>query len=140
MVLSPQVITDKQLTWQDPKTGLEWQVESPGELGWQQALDYAAALSLNGKADWRLPTLAELETLLDRTLARSDGRAPMRADVPFRDVRSYWSRTTFERDTKTAWILMFDGAYLLSYPKENRYWVRCVRGCSEKSGNVRKSG
>ncbi len=128
MMFSPKVIEEKRLIWQDPKTRLEWQFESPGEMHWQKALDYAAALSLNGQSDWRLPTLAELETLLDRTLARSDGRAPMRADVPFRDVRSYWSCTTFERDTKTAWILMFDGAYLLSYPKNNLYFVRCVRG------------
>jgi hypothetical protein len=127
-MLSARAITEKRLTWQDPSTRLEWQFESPGEMRWQQALNYAAALSLNGQSDWRLPTLAELETLLDRNLARSDGRAPMRADVPFRDVRSYWSCTTFERDTKTAWILMFDGAYLLSYPKSNLYFVRCVRG------------
>ncbi len=116
------------LTWHDPRTDLEWQFDSPGEMSWQQALDYTAALILNVKSDWRLPTLAELETLLDRTKSRSDGRAPMRAEVPFRDIRSYWSCTTFERDTKTAWILMFDGAYLLSYPKQNLYWVRCVRG------------
>ena len=127
-MLSPELVIEKLLTWKDPKTGLEWQYESPGEMRWQQALDYAAALSLNGKSDWRLPTLAELETLLDRSQSRSDGRAPMRAEVPFRDIRSYWSCTTFERDTKNAWILMFDGAYLLSYPKENLYWVRCVRG------------
>ena len=128
MMLSPELVAEKLLAWQDPKTGLEWQFESPGEMNWRQALEYAAALSLNGRSDWRLPTLAELETLLDRTLARPDGRAPMRAEVPFRDMRSYWSCTTFERDTKTAWILMFDGAYLLSYPKQNLYWVRCVRG------------
>ena len=127
-MLSRELVAEKLLAWQDPKTRLEWQFESPGEMNWRHALEYAAALSLNGKSDWRLPTLAELETLLDRTQARSDGRAPMRANVPFRDVRSYWSCTTFEHDTKTAWILMFDGAYLLSYPKENRYYVRCVRG------------
>ncbi len=114
-------------TWKDPKTGLEWQAESPGEMTWHQAKKYAASLSLDGKDDWRLPTLAELETLLDRTQARSDGRAPMREEVPFRDERSYWSSTTFELDTKNAWIVMFNGAYVLSYYKSNLYHVRCVR-------------
>ena len=45
----------------------------------------------------------------------------MREEVPFRDALPYWSSTTFEKDTKNAWILMFDGAYLLSYYKTNRY-------------------
>jgi hypothetical protein len=74
------------------------------------------------------PALAELESLLDRTKARSDGRAPMCEGVPFSDELPYWSSTTFERDTKNAWILMFDGAYLLSYYKSTLYRVRCVRG------------
>jgi len=74
------------------------------------------------------PALAELESLLDGTKARSDGRAPMREEVPFRDELSYWPSTTFERDTKNAWILMFDGVYLLSYSKSTLYRVRCVRG------------
>ena len=127
-MLSLVLMTEKLRVWQDPKTGLEWQSESPGEMAWQPALEFATSLSLNRKSDWRLPTLAELETLLDRTQSRSDGRAPMRADVPFRDLVSYWSSTTFEENTACAWILMFDGAYLLSYPKNNCYAVRCVRG------------
>ena len=115
-------------TWKDPKTGLEWQIDSPGEMTWHEAQEYAKSLSLDRKADWRLPTLAELESLLDRTKARPEGRPPVREDVPFRDELSYWSSTTFERDTKNAWIVMFDGAYVLSYYKSNRYSVRCVRG------------
>ena len=118
----------KPLTWKDARTGLEWQCESPGEMTWHEAQEYAESLSLDGKEDWRLPTLAELESLLDRTKARPEGRPPMREEVPFQDELSYWSSTTFERDTKTAWILMFDGAYLLSYYKSNLYHVRCVRG------------
>ena len=115
-------------TWKDPKTGLEWQWESPGEMTWHEAQEYAKSLSLDGKDDWRLPSLAELESLLDRTKARPEGRPPMREEVPFRDELSYWSSTTFEHDTKNAWIVMFDGAYLLSYYKSNLYHVRCVRG------------
>jgi len=123
---SPLILTPR--TWQDPKTRLEWQMESPGEMNWFQAMDYAASLSLAGKTDWRLPSLAELETLLDRTRSRADGRAVTREEVPFSDALPYWSSTTFEKDTKNAWILRFDGAYLLSYYKTNRYHVRCVRG------------
>ena len=116
------------LTWKDSKTGLEWQCESPGEMTWYEAQEYSGSLSLDGHRDWRLPTLAELESLLDRTKACSDGRPLVRKEVPFRDNLSYWSSTTFERDTKNAWIVMFDGDYVLSYYKSNYYYVRCVRG------------
>jgi hypothetical protein len=113
--------------WVDPKTGLEWQRNSPGEMTWNEGNAYAHALLLSGKRGWRLPSLAELESLLDR----SRYRPVMREEVPFRDDRSYWSSTTFEEDTRTAWIVMFDGAYVLSYYKSNRYYVRCVRDSRE---------
>ena len=69
----------------------------------------------------RLPALAELESLLDKTKVRSDGRTPMREEVPFRDELSYLSSMTFERDTKNTWILMFDDAHLLTYYKSSLY-------------------
>jgi len=115
-------------TWLDPKTGLEWQCDSPGEMPWNEALAYAKSLSLAGKKDWRLPTVAELETLLDRSVLHDKARPVVRKEVPFRDTLSYWSSTTFAENTKNAWIVMFDGAYVLSYYKSNAYRVRCVRG------------
>ncbi len=114
-------------TWIDPKTGLEWQQACPGRMTWFKAKAYSASLVLAGKHDWRLPTLAELESLLDRTRSRADGRPLVREDVPFSDTLSYWSSTTFENRTRTAWIVVFDGGYVLSYPKKNSYAVRCVR-------------
>jgi len=116
------------LTWKDPKTGLEWQRESPGKMTWQEALDYANSLALNGKSDWRLPTASELETLLDRGVLYYELRPIVREEVPFRDTLSYWSCTTYREHTNNAWIVMFDGAYVLSYYKSNSYHVRCVRG------------
>ncbi len=117
-------------TWTDPLTGLEWQCRSPGEMHWQGARRYAERLSLDGKDDWRLPTARELETLLDRARYRP----VMREEVPFPDTLSYWSATTFGEDTRNAWIVMYDGAYVLSYAKENPYYVRCVRGSMEDVG------
>jgi len=115
-------------TWQDPKTGMEWQYESPGEMTWYEALEYAKSFSLGGKDDWRIPTVLELDTLLDRKTLFDKMRPDMRKEVPFRDILSYWSSTTFAEHTNNAWIAMFDGAYILSYYKSNYYHVRCVRG------------
>lgn len=121
------------LTWKDLETGLEWQCRSPGEMPWHAALKYAASLVLDRKSDWRLPTVSELETLLDRSVLHYELRPIVRKEVPFRDMLSYWSSTTFGEDTCNAWIVMFDGAYVLSYYKINRYHVRCVRG-KQKEG------
>ena len=117
-------------TWKDPKTGLEWQRQSPGSMTWHEAMEYAEKLTLGGKNDWRLPSAAELETLLDRETLLERARPTMREEVPFRDEQSYWTSTTFAPDTYSAWVVMFDGAYILSYYKTNRYRVRCVRGGS----------
>lgn len=111
-------------SWTDPLTGREWQCQSPGPMTWHQAQSYAEALVLAGRSDWRLPSVRELESLLDRTKYRPE----MRPEVPFRDTRSYWSSTTFGSHRTNAWIVMFDGAYVLSYYKTNAYHVRCLRG------------
>lgn len=119
---------EETLTWKDPKTGLEWQLHSPGEMTWHEAQEYASSLVLDGKNDWRLPVIAELETLIDRETLLERMRPVMREEVPFRDTLSYWSSTTFAPNTYSAWIVMFDGAYILSYYKSNAYNIRCVRG------------
>jgi hypothetical protein len=117
----------KTSTWQDPATGLEWQCESSGKMSWLDALAYSRELELGGKSDWRLPAVSELETLLDRSVLYYELRPIVRREVPFRDSLSYWSSTTFQDGTKNAWIVMFDGGYVLSYDKTSAYYVRCVR-------------
>jgi hypothetical protein len=119
---------EQTLTWVDTKTGLEWQFHSPGQMTWHEARQYAESLALDRKSDWRLPTAAELETLLDREALFERIRPIVRKEVPFRDLLSYWTATTFAPNTNSAWIVMFDGAYILSYYKSNAYYVRCVRG------------
>jgi len=126
-------LSEKRQTWLDPVTGLEWQMESPGEMSWYDAIEYAGSLSLNDQPDWRFPTIREMESLLDR----SQYRPVMREEIPFRDVLSYWSSTTFGENTQNAWIIMFDGAYVLSYYKTNVYHVRCVRGKTDHRGSQR---
>ncbi len=115
-------------SWLDPLTGIEWQLKSPGEMSWYEAIEYADSLCLGNQQNWRFPAIKEMESLLDR----NKYRPVMRKEIPFKDNLPYWSSTTFEENTQNAWIIMFDGAYVLSYFKTNAYNVRCVRG---KIGN-----
>lgn len=123
-------LSEKGETWVDALTGLEWQSQSPGEMTWHDAIEYAGSLSLNGQQDWWLPNIKEMETLLDR----SRYRPIVRDEIPFKDELSYWSSTTFGTDTQNAWIIMFDGAYVLSYYKTNDYNIRCVRQKNDFQG------
>jgi hypothetical protein len=50
----------------DPETGLMWTTRDNGtDVMWPQANDYAQQLRLGGYADWRLPTIDELEELYE---------------------------------------------------------------------------
>ena len=72
-------------------------------------------------------------------LDRSAYRPVMRVEVPFRDTRAYWSSSTFGRHKNSAWIVNFDGAYVLSYFKTNQYNVRCVRGTMQHGSDGEKN-
>ena len=50
----------------DPEAGLTWTRKDNGqEIGWDDANEYAQNLRLGGYADWRLPTIEELEKLYE---------------------------------------------------------------------------
>ena len=60
--------------WIDSSTGLMWPAKDSGkELTWHQAVNYCRDLRLSGYSDWRLPTLDELASLVDK-----NARAPRR--------------------------------------------------------------
>jgi len=115
--------------WVDPKTDLEWQCASPGEMSWDEAMRYSKNLG----DGWRLSTIEELETLLDRPKFDS----AMRAEVPFRDSLSYWSSTINKKEAHSAWYIYFLGSGGAGYSlKSDNYRVRCVRifDVAEKTG------
>jgi len=86
----------------DRLTGLVWsRSASLGDLGglltWRQALDLARQTAQRDGLDWRLPTINELESLVDAS--RHSPALP--ANHPFQDVpEACWSSTTsfFEPD------------------------------------------
>jgi hypothetical protein len=56
-------------TVMDRKTGLMWaKDDNNGDITWQDASLYAKNITLSTYSDWRLPTIAELQTLFDKSL------------------------------------------------------------------------
>ncbi|MCB2186826.1 MAG: DUF1566 domain-containing protein [Deltaproteobacteria bacterium] len=92
----------------DRLTGLYWSRGAdlgPGEVSWAAALEAAAALGATapgGIHRWRLPTIWELESLVDAS--RHSPALP--ADHPFLDLgEAYWSATSSAYDPSWAMAL-----------------------------------
>ncbi len=55
-------------TISDEATGLMWQkADSSRAMDWKEALEYADSLKLAGKSDWRVPSIKELQSIVDYT-------------------------------------------------------------------------
>ncbi len=83
----------------DNVTGLEWQDNETVQKSWAAAATYCNDLPLNG-GGWRLPTIEELETLVD------DGKYnPSVTENVFQHISLsyYWSSTTYVDDTSDVW-------------------------------------
>ena len=108
--------------------GLMWQDNSEAKnttRKWKEALNYCAKLSLAGHSDWRLPSIKELQSIVDV------GRYKPSIQKGFKNVNtslSYWSSSVHVSNSKYAWIVSFKSGYTNNDDKTGEYCVRCVRG------------
>ena len=140
---NPTDYTIGALTVIDNITGLEWQrdfsvgVDSVND--WTESLDYCADLTLDGKTDWRLPELIELQSIVDYgdPLFLIDITA-FPPDFPGPSSGAFWTATSLAGDSSAAWMVNFDSARFETEPgfpsltSSNRKSVpitriRCVR-------------
>ena len=80
----------------------------------------------NNHCDWRLPTLAELQTILDCSFGNpciSPIFGPTTGD-------DYWSSTSFAGAPTSAWVVEFDDGFVFGNSKGLVHFVRAVRGGS----------
>jgi hypothetical protein len=125
----------------DNYTGLMWQkemadVSGNGSIGdedrvnWQNALKYCEALDFAGHADWRLPNVRELRSIVDY------GRWDPTIDPVFSALNTgsgewstvYWSSTSYAF-ADVAWLVNFvDCSFPLFNKVSSRNHVRAVRG------------
>ncbi|WP_437995998.1 DUF1566 domain-containing protein [Sorangium sp. So ce185] len=111
-------------TVRDNDTGLTWQRQvDGGEYAWSDASLYCKGLQLSG-AGWRLPTVFELQTLVD------DSRGHPAIDekaFPETPYEFFWSSSSLANDPNRAWYVSFDIGDVNSGIAGSMCRVRCVR-------------
>ncbi len=108
----------------DLRTGLSWAKTSLPATDWATALTVCTSQTTAGSTDWRLPTRAELLSLLDLTQANPASSAP-NFNLP--DQWSHWSAVPSL--SGGAWGVSFgDGHVGIDGVLTHAYHVRCVRG------------
>jgi hypothetical protein len=115
----------------DTLTGLMW-IRNPDATArtWQQALDFANSLEGCGAADWRLPNVNELESLVNLDVAN---QAIFLNGQGFSGVQanSYWSSSIFTGpgggSAPLAWVVTMAGGGLGPIPGSGSGFVLPVR-------------
>lgn len=112
----------------DEASGLMWQREDDGrQRTYLRARFYCEALELGGFDDWRLPTLAEIQSIVDYE------RVVPTIDPIFAKTRpmNYWSSTSCADELDRIWVLYFGHGRTESVSTRSTCLVRAVRNAKE---------
>jgi formylglycine-generating enzyme required for sulfatase activity len=116
-------------TVSDSKTKLTWQQAAPATLySWSDAKTYCASATVSsalGGSGWRLPTVKELLTILDDSLATG----PLVDATAFPGTPSayFWSTTVAAGTASSAWQVDFASGNTGGVAETMTRNVRCVR-------------
>lgn len=78
-----------------------------------------------GKTDWRLPTIAEAQSII-----QYEKHQPVTNDISFPNAPSYgfWTASEYAQDPNYAWLVFYSNGNNAIIGKEYAFWVRFVRG------------
>ncbi|MEI6805751.1 MAG: DUF1566 domain-containing protein [Myxococcaceae bacterium] len=111
-------------------TGVVWeQVVSETPLTWPLAQTYCASLSKGGYSDWRLPSITELQSLVDYAKETSGATIEDTA-FPSTPPNATWTSTANAGIAGYFWDLEFARGQMAFDLQGNSKAVRCVRGVS----------
>jgi hypothetical protein len=90
-------------------------------------VDDLNAAHFGGYSDWRLPTIKELDSIVDLSILYP---GPTINTVYFPNTAAswYWSSPTYAPSTNGAWVVYFHNGYDSSHNKSHSGYVRAVRG------------
>lgn len=123
--LSPNtLIANADGTISDSLTTLTWEKStSTVPMHWGEAKNYCKAQLTAGKNNWRLPTTAELHTIVDFTKFSPAGPAIF----GFTPSEWFWTAVPVTGAVNTAWVVGFGDGYSNIYDVGDSAGVRCVR-------------
>jgi len=113
----------------DKQTGLVWEKSpQPTSARWTVARRICIEKSVGGQKGWRLPSLEELASLVDTSVAPPGPALP--PGHPFLAVQSavYWSATRVDEDPRGSWAVhlgLGGGATFINWAHSVQVW--CVR-------------
>ena len=118
----------------DALTGLVWQQqESASTMTWADAQSYCLSL-VSGGSGFRLPTLKELDSIMD--LTADSGPTLDRTAFPYTGTDTFWTSSPYvDRNAASSGDMRYDDNGLLSCDLPSQNWttvdqklkVRCVR-------------
>lgn len=137
----------------DNATGLKWQDNESIQKRWVTQENYddgnysdtsgdtattycEETLVLEGHNDWRLPSIQELQTLVDNSQYHSSVTQEVFEHI---SPSYHWSSTTFFGDVRLARGVYFNDGHSNFFIKSNNFYVRCVRGALLAPSNLSRS-
>ena len=116
---SDNIVIDlkKNLMWQDDIEATQY-TET-----WGMAKEYCKSLTLSGYTDWKLPTIKELQTIVN---IKKKGLA-IDAQFKYTQPSSYWSNTQDITNRSYAWYVGFKTGATFKDSKDYECYVRCIR-------------
>lgn len=123
-VKSDNVVIDitKNIMWQDNIDVVEY------KSGWTLAKEYCNSLTLNGFTDWKLPTISELQTIVNVKKTKP----AIFEEFKYIEHTSYWSRSQDITNDAYAWYVGFKTGATFKDSKDYDCYVRCVRSRFKK--------
>jgi len=111
----------------DNNTGLVWeQAPDATTRTWVQSIIYCVNKNVGGTRGWRLPSVAELASLINPTLAQPFVPASVFTGV---QLEFYWSATkAADAPLPSAWFVDFFGGTAFEHDKNFSGHAWCVRG------------
>jgi hypothetical protein len=124
---SDRLVVQGENSAKDSLTGLVWQRSSDGEKrNWWDAIKYCDNLTIDGESDWRLPSMAELQTIVDYT----EHHPSISKEVFYGLALSglYWSSSPCNYGYRNVWLIAFNDGRSGWRMRSTHHVVRCVRG------------
>lgn len=106
------------------------------DVPYQTCVDACKALSLAGFDDWDMPTIDELQLLVDRSRY-----SPAINTHYFRDIRNdwYWSKTPYARSSASAWDVDFYGGYVGDLHRGYNGFALAVRRAGRNTNDTKSA-